>query len=289
MALLWESLATRDARVLHYAMRHRYAIPEGCGWVNYVRCHDDIGWAFADDDVEAVGFDPNEHRRFLTRFYIGRFEGSFARGAPFQEDPRTGDARVSGMCASLTGVEKSLADNDDEELDLSIQRILLIHGVIITMGGIPLIYLGDEIAMLNDYGYDRNPDKSGDSRWLHRTEFDWERAEQRRDPDTVPGRIYQGLLRLIQLRGQNLAFDQGETEFVETGNKHVFGFMRSSDQHVAFVIANFSEHEQRLEARRLRQMGMRKTMVDLYAGRVITATQELVVAPYQLMVLSRVA
>ena len=289
MALLWESLATRDARVLHYAMRHRYAIPEGCGWVNYVRCHDDIGWAFANDDVEAVGFDPNEHRRFLTRFYIGRFEGSFARGAPFQEDPRTGDARVSGMCASLTGVEKSLADNDDEELDLSIQRILLIHGVIITMGGIPLIYLGDEIAMLNDYGYDRNPDKSGDSRWLHRTEFDWERAEQRRDPDTVPGRIYQGLLRLIQLRGQNLAFDQGETEFVETGNKHVFGFMRSSDQHVAFVIANFSEHEQRLEARRLRQMGMRKTMVDLYAGRVITATQELVVAPYQLMVLSRVA
>jgi amylosucrase/maltose alpha-D-glucosyltransferase/alpha-amylase len=289
MSLLWESLATRDARVLHYAMRHRYAIPEGCGWVNYVRCHDDIGWAFADDDVEAVGFDPNEHRRFLTRFYIGRFEGSFARGAPFQEDPRTGDARVSGMCASLTGVEKSLADNDDEELDLSIQRILLIHGVIITMGGIPLIYLGDEIAMLNDYGYDRNPDKSGDSRWLHRTEFDWERAEQRRDPDTVPGRIYQGLLRLIQLRGQNLAFDQGETEFVETGNKHVFGFMRSSDQHVAFVIANFSEHEQRLEARRLRQMGMRKTMVDLYAGRVITATQELVVAPYQLMVLSRVA
>ena len=289
MSLLWESLATRDARVLHYAMRHRYAIPEGCGWVNYVRCHDDIGWAFANDDVEAVGFDPNEHRRFLTRFYIGRFEGSFARGAPFQEDPRTGDARVSGMCASLTGVEKSLADNDDEELDLSIQRILLIHGVIITMGGIPLIYLGDEIAMLNDYGYDRNPDKSGDSRWLHRTEFDWERAEQRRDPDTVPGRIYQGLLRLIQLRGQNLAFDQGETEFVETGNKHVFGFMRSSDQHVAFVIANFSEHEQRLEARRLRQMGMRKTMVDLYAGRVITATQELVVAPYQLMVLSRVA
>ena len=289
MALLWESLATRDARVLHYAMRHRYTIPEGCGWVNYVRSHDDIGWAFANDDVEAVGFDPKEHRRFLSRFYIGRFEGSFARGAPFQEDLRSGEARVSGMCASLTGVEKSLADNDDEELDLSIQRILLIHGVIITMGGIPLIYLGDEIAMLNDYGYDRNPDKSGDSRWLHRTEFDWERAEQRRDPDTVPGRIYQGLLRLIQLRGQNLAFNQGETEFVETGNKHVFGFMRSSEQHVAFVIANFSEHEQRLEARRLRQMGMRKTMVDLYAGRVTTATQELVVAPYQLMVLSRVA
>jgi amylosucrase len=288
MALLWDALATRDARVLHHAMRHRYAIPEGCGWVNYVRSHDDIGWTFANDDVQAIGFNPEEHRRFLTRFYVGRYEGSFARGAPFQEDPRTGDARVSGMCASLTGIEKALAEEDNEELGLAIRRTLLIHGVIITMGGIPLIYLGDEIAMLNDYGYDRDPAKTGDSRWLHRTAFDWERAEQRRDPETVPGRVYQGLLRLIQLRGQNLAFTRGETEFVETGNKHVFGFFRSNEQHIAFVLANFSEKEQRLEARRLRQMGMRKTMVDLYAGRVITATQELVMAPYQLMVLSRV-
>ena len=287
MALLWDALATRDARVLHYAMRHRYAIPAGCGWVNYVRCHDDIGWTFANDDVQAIGFGPDEHRRFLTRFYTGRFEGSFARGAPFQEDPRTGDARVSGTCASLTGIEKALAEQDDAELELAIRRTLLIHGVIITIGGIPLIYLGDEIATLNDYGYDQDPAKTGDSRWLHRTVFDWERAELRRDPETVPGRVYQGLLRLIQLRGQNLAFTRGETEFVETGNKHVFGFFRANEQHVAFVLANFSEKEQRLEARRLRQMGMRKTMVDLYAGRVITATQELAMAPYQLMVLSR--
>jgi amylosucrase len=289
MALLWDALATRDVRVLHHAMRRRYAIPEGCCWVNYVRSHDDIGWTFANDDVQAIGFNPDEHRRFLTRFYTGKYEGSFSRGAPFQEDPRTGDARVSGTCASLTGIEKALAEEDNEELDLAIYRTLLIHGVIITMGGIPLIYLGDEIAMLNDYGYDSDPAKTGDSRWLHRTAFDRERAGQRHDPETVPGRVYQGLLRLIQLRVQNLAFTRGETEFVETGNKHVFGFFRSNEQHITFVLANFSEHAQHLEARRLRQMGMRKTMVDLYAGRVITATQELEIAPYQLMVLSRVA
>jgi amylosucrase len=289
MALLWEALATRDARVLHCAMRHRYTIAEGCAWVNYVRCHDDIGWAFANDDVEAIGFDPDAHRRFLTSFYVGRFEGSFASGVPFQEDPRTGDARISGMAASLTGIEKALRHKDEKELKLAIRRMLLIHGVIITIGGIPLIYLGDEIAMLNDYSYDQDPAKVGDSRWLHRPAFDWERAEQRRDLDSVPGHVYQGLLRLIQLRGQNPAFIRGETEFVETGNKHVFGFFRSSDQNVVFVLANFSEHEQRLEARRLRQMGMRKTMVDLYAGRVITATEELVIEAYQFMVLARVA
>ncbi|MGD2112698.1 MAG: alpha-amylase family protein [Gammaproteobacteria bacterium] len=288
MALLWEALATRDTRVLHHAMRHRYAIPEGCSWVNYVRCHDDIGWAFADDDVAAAGFSPKDHRRFLTRFYTGKFEGSFSRGAPFQEDPGTGDARVSGMCASLTGIEQAIEQQDDAALDLAVKRTLLIHGVIITMGGIPLLYLGDEIAMLNDYEYDKDPAKVGDSRWLHRTHFDWERAEQRRDLESVPGRVYQGLLRLIQLRGQNLAFSRGETEFVETGNQHVFGFFRTNEHNVAFVLANFSEHEQRLEARRLRQMGMRKTMVDMHAGRVITATQELVMEPYQLLVLTRV-
>ncbi len=289
MALIWEALATRDVRVLQHAMQHRYTIPEGCAWVNYVRCHDDIGWAFANDDVEAVGFDPHDHRRFLTQFYTGRFEGSFARGAPFQEDPRTGDARVSGTCASLSGVEQALADQDETELEFAIQRILLIHGVIITMGGIPLIYLGDEIAMLNDYDYDKDPAKLGDSRWMHRAVFDWERAEERRDPSSVAGRIYKGLLRLLQLRSQNLAFGRAETEILDPGNQHVFGFVRSGEQSTVFVLANFTENEQRLEARRLRQMGMRKIMVDMHAGRTITATQELVMEPYQLLVLVRAA
>jgi len=289
MALLWDTLATRDARVLHYAMKKRFAIPDGCAWVNYVRCHDDIGWAFADDDITAVGFDPQEHRRFLTKFYTGKYAGSFARGAPFQEEPQTGQARISGSCASLAGVEKALAEKDEEELELAIRRIHLIHGIIMTIGGIPLLYLGDEIATLNDYEYDKDPEKTGDSRWLHRSHFDWQRAEQRRDLDTLPGRVFQGLLRLIQLRTQNQAFYRADTEFVETGNKHVFGFIRSNEQSTVFILANFSEKEQFLEARRLRQMGMRKTMIDLYTGRPITATQQLVMEPYQFMVLSRVA
>lgn len=288
MALLWEGLATRDVRVLQHAMRKTYSIPEGCTWVNYVRCHDDIGWAFSDDDVKAVGFDPTEHRRFLTRFYTGKTKDSFARGAPFQEDPRTGDARVSGMCASLTGIERAVAEEDAEELDLAVQRMLLVYGIVITLGGIPLIYLGDEIAMLNDSTYDRDPEKIGDTRWLHRPVFDWERAGARREADSVPGRVYQGMLRLIQLRSQNLAFDRAETEIVQTGNPHVFGFLRSNEHGMVFVLANFTEEAQQLEARRLRQMGMRKTMVDLHAGRVVTATQELGLQPYQLMILTRV-
>ncbi len=289
MALLWDALATRDVRVLQRAMRSRFSVPSGCAWVNYVRCHDDIGWAFANDDIEAVGFDPDSHRLFLTRFYTGRFEGSFARGAPFQEDPATGNARVSGTCASLAGLEMALEQDDAAELELAIGRILLIHGIIIMIGGIPLIYLGDEIATLNDYGYDQDAEKVGDSRWLHRSTFDWERAEQRRDRETVPGRVYQGLLRLLQVRSHNHAFARGDTELLDTGNRQVFGFLRSSEQSTVFVVGNFSERPQRLEARRLRQMGMRKTMVDLLAGQTIIATQELLLEPYQLMALARSA
>jgi amylosucrase/maltose alpha-D-glucosyltransferase/alpha-amylase len=288
MALLWDALATREVRVLRRAMESRIVLPRGCTWLNYVRCHDDIGWAFSDEEVEAAGFDPREHRKFLTAFYTGKHEGTFARGEPFQADARTGDARVSGTCASLAGVEEAVEDQDDELLDLAVRRVLLIHGIIITISGIPLLYLGDEIGMLNDPSYGTDPEKVGDTRWLHRPTFDWERAELRRDPETVPGRIYHGLLRLLQLRTQNQAFRRSETEITDTGNPHVFGFLRSGEDDMVFVLANFSEEPQPLEARRLRQMGMRKTFVDLYAGRTITATKELVLEPYQLMVLRRV-
>ncbi|KAA3662055.1 MAG: amylosucrase [Calditrichaeota bacterium] len=287
MALLWDALATRDVRALNHAMKNGFAIPDNCAWVNYIRCHDDIGWAFSNADIEKAGFDANKHREFLTKFYTGKFEGSFARGLPFQENKITGDARVSGMCASLCGLETALEEKDEKETELSIAKIILMHGVIITMGGIPLIYLGDEIGMLNDYSYDSDPDKTGDTRWLHRPMFDWKRAEQRRDSSQPPGKIYQDLLRLIQLRQQNPAFSRAETDIVETGNKHVFGFFRTHQQHSVLVLANFSEKEQSLEARRLRMMGMRKNMVDLFAGNTITATQELIVDPYQFLVLSK--
>ncbi|MCB9850707.1 MAG: amylosucrase [Phycisphaerales bacterium] len=287
MAMLWDALATRDVRALQNTMQHRFAIPLDCAWVNYVRCHDDIGWTFADEDVAHIGFDPDAHRRFLTAFYTGKFGGSFARGLPFQEDPVTGKARVSGTCASLCGLEKAIDEQNEADVELAIRRIHLLHGILFTIGGIPLIYLGDEIAMLNRYDYEEDPDKRGDSRWVHRASFDWERAEERRDPETIAGRVYKGILRLSQLRQQNLAFTRAETQIIDTGNVHVFGYFRNHDEHSVLVLASFSEHEQRLDARRLRQMGLLKTVIDLNAGQIITATAELVMEPYQFMVLTR--
>jgi len=289
MALLWNSLATRETKALRAAMERGFSIPEDCCWVNYIRCHDDIGWAFDDKDVTAAGFEPDAHRRFLTAFYTGRFAGSFSRGLPFQENPATGDARVSGATASLTGLEKGLAENDPQEIDLAIRRNLMLHGVIMTISGIPLIYLGDEIATLNDYTYEQDLRKTGDSRWVHRPAFDAARAEGRHDDDTPQGRLFQGLSRLVQLRQQNPAFDRAETEFVHVGNDHILGYFSSQEQYSVLVLANFTEREQTIEARRLRGLGLRKTVVDMVAGMVITATQQLTLEPYQFMVLSRPA
>ncbi len=287
MALLWEALATRKTEVLRSAMQRRFTIPSDCQWVNYVRCHDDIGWAISDDDIAAGEFDPKLHRQFLSQFYTGRIPDSFARGEPFQEDPITGDGRVSGTCASLAGLEKALEEADQDRIDLAIARILLIHGVIITIGGVPLIYLGDEIGSLNHYDYKHRVDRSGDSRWLHRFPFDAELASQRRDPETPAGRVFRGLLRLLQLRRQSLAFCGNLTEFVDVGNMHLFSYFRSHEEHAALVLANFSEHPQPLEGRRLRMLGFRRTVVDQVAGRTITADRQILLGPYQFLILAR--
>lgn len=286
MALLWDALATRKTRALRGALEKRFQVAEGCDWVNYIRCHDDIGWAFSDEDIEAAGFDPRSHRRFLTQFYTGKHEGSFSRGLVFQENQETGDARVSGMTASLAGLEYALAIDDPEEIDLAVRRIVLLHGVIMTIGGMPLIYLGDELAMLNDYSFEQDTEKHADSRWLHRPPFDWERSESRHDDAAPEGRVYQSLLRLIQLRTQNPAFDRAETEFVDVGNDHVFAYFRNRDDQTALVIANFSENRQSIAAKRLRSLGLRKTAVDTFTGEVITAGRELDMEPYQFLVLA---
>ena len=129
MALLWNSLATRDVRMLDQALRERFAIQPGCAWVNYVRCHDDIGWTFSDEDAARLNINGYDHRRFLNSFYTGRFQGSFARGLPFQENPKTGDVRISGSCASLAGLEKAIKEETEKDVELAIRRILLVHGV----------------------------------------------------------------------------------------------------------------------------------------------------------------
>lgn len=244
MALLWESLATREVRLLKHSMQKRLALPDQCAWVNYVRCHDDIGWTFSDDDAAELWINGFDHRQFLNEFYRGRFQGSFARGLPFQENPKTGDSRISGTCASLAGLEKALAVETKKEVELAIRRIALIHGVILTIGGIPLIYLGDELGTLNDYHYLEDKSKAHDSRWVHRPKFDNKKFNNRTKKNSIEGKLYKDLLKLIQIRKTNSVFRNLNTEILNTDNPHVFGYTRKSNSDYIIVLANFSEQPQ---------------------------------------------
>ncbi len=287
MALLWESLATRETRLLNISMRERSHIDPRCAWVNYVRSHDDIGWTFDDGDARRVGIDPVGHRQFLNAFYTGRFAGSFARGLPFQENPRTGDARISGTAASLAGLEQAVHDADPAEIELSVRRVLLLYGVALTIGGIPLIYLGDEVGALNDYSYHDDPAREDDSRWVHRPRTDWTGAARRDSPSTVEGRVYTGLARLIALRKGTLALADGALEIVETDNGHVFGYVRHHDEGRVLVLANFSEGAQTVAANTIRLYGLGYTFMDLMTDDIIALGEDgLVLAPYQLTCLA---
>jgi len=246
MALLWNSLATRKVNLLSQALATRFRIDPGTAWVNYVRVHDDIGWTFSDEDAAMLGVDGYDHRRFLNEFYRGRFPGSFARGLPFQENPKTGDCRISGTCASLAGLEKALKEEGEAEVELAIRRILLIHGIILTAGGIPLIYLGDEIGTLNDYSYQEDSNHERDSRWVHRPRADWDRYARRNDLSSIEGRVYGGLKELIALRKKNAAFAGGELEIVSTENEHALGFLRAYKDKRVVIFANFSEEPQHI-------------------------------------------
>lgn len=284
MALLWNSLATREVRLLSRSMGHRFKITPECAWVNYVRCHDDIGWTFDDGDASALGINGFDHRRFLNAFYTGRFPGSFARGLPFQENPRTGDARISGSLASLAGLERALQLQDEREIDLAVRRICLLHSIILSIGGIPLLYLGDEVGWLNDYSYRSDPAKTTDSRWVHRPLIDWAKLERRHDPATVEGRIYAQITHLITLRKKNVGFAGNQMDVINMGNDQVFAYLRTHADQRIVVLANFTEQEQALKANELRLYGLSYQFTDLISGKLLhLLSDDLRLDPYQVM------
>ncbi len=281
MALLWNTLATREANLLAQAIAQRSKIHGDCAWVNYVRCHDDIGWTFSDDDAARLGINGFDHRQFLNRFYTDRFENSFAKGLPFQENPKTGDCRISGMTASLAGLEKAIAEHDDFEIDLAIRRILLIHGIALSYGGIPLLYLNDELGTLNDYTYPSDPDKAHDSRWVHRPKRNWLDHNLRTTKTSLQGRIYGSLKHMIALR-QSLPALSADIDLVNTQNPHVLGFAHYHATGPVVVFANFSERPQSIQADVLHQLGLNWPAIDLISDQRIALNEDLPLSPYQL-------
>lgn len=233
MALFWSTVATRDTRLLTLSMQRRWHIPEQCAWVNYIRCHDDIGWTFSDEDAAGLGINGGLHRQFLNRFFTGRFEGSFGAGEPFQLNPSTGDCRICGTMASLAGLEQAELERNDEWRRMAVARIKMMYAAQFALPGIPLLYAGDEKAVLNNYSYRDEPAKKDDSRWVHRIKADWGKstryASQREIADY--------LKKIIGIRQAEPMLGGPDICFYGVQDSRVFAFRRET----IHVVVNFSD------------------------------------------------
>jgi amylosucrase len=264
MALLWNSLATQKTRLITQSLSHRFAINPQCTWVNYVRCHDDIGWTFDDGDAAHLGINGYNHRLFLNQFYTGRFENSFAVGLGFQENPENGDCRVCGSLASLAGLQQALERNSPSLIELAIKRMLLLNSVILSIGGIPLLYAGDELAMLNDYSFQTDPHKLHDARWVNRPRIDAQAIALAHQPGSPQYLVNVGLRKMIATRKKYPVFGAASTQVLRTGSDHCFAYLRQTDNgERLLVLCNFSDSERELSADILHNLLPAREVTDL--------------------------
>lgn len=288
MALLWDAVATKNTKLLSQGIKSIPNKLDRATWLNYIRCHDDIGLGFDDTDIIKVNYEPAAHRKFLIDYFTGAFEHSIARGQPFARNDKTGDARISGSLASLVGLEYALEIGHEKLIEDSINQILLLHSMIMSFGGIPLLYYGDEIGTVNDTSFIEDENKANDNRWLHRPRIDWQKAELRKEHGSIEQKIFDGIQRMIAVRKTIFVFaDFNNRELIDTDNNHLFVFIRNHytrQSESVLVVVNFSDAPQMLNLSELRNRGQFQfgQMRDLASGEAPALFKDqLVIPPYR--------
>ncbi len=245
MASTWNSVATKDVRLLRHQMEQLFALPKEDTFLNYLRCHDDIGWGLDYDFLAQFGVQETAHKKFLNDYFRGAYYGSDARGELYNDDPGLGDARLCGTTASLCGIEAAEYENNDVKLARGIRLDLMLHAFLLVQSGIPVLYSGDEIGSCNDYSYHKEKEKAEDSRYLHRGKFDREEAALRHDPTSRQGLVFNELRRLETIRDTYDVFDnQADAWVLETWNDHILGIGRYYQGQKMLALFNFSEFDQ---------------------------------------------
>jgi len=273
MVQVWSMLAAKEVRLASQALRQLPAAPSSTSWITYARCHDDIGWAISDEDAAAVGLSGPEHRRFLSDFYSGDFPGSWARGLVFQENPATGDRRISGSLASLAGLEAH-----DRH---AVARVLLVHSIILGFGGIPVLWMGDELGLVNDHDWATEPGHADDNRWVHRPRMPWSQSDQN-DERSDSGRISAGLRHLIDVR-KNLPHLHGSvtSQVLDPRDPGVLLVLRSHPVGPMLGAYNVTPDAAVVPADVLREIGLDQHAVDQLTGRPLSRQgSELTLPPY---------
>ena len=241
MASTWHTLATQDTRLLQHQLGQIFALPKDKVFLNYLRCHDDIGWGLDYAFLRNFGMEEIPHKAYLNAYFRGFTDLSEARGELYNDDPLRGDARLCGTTASLCGIEAAGKEANKLKMEDAIRLDIMLHALLLSLSGIPVLYSGDEIALENDYSYHDDPIKKTDSRYLHRGAFSWKKAEKRQTVGTVEERIYSGILKLEKLRRENIAFsNKADTWIIDTKNSHVLAFGRYFEGVKLLCFYNFS-------------------------------------------------
>ena len=241
MASAWHTVATADVRLLRHQMDAVFALPRQYTFLNYLRCHDDIGWGLDYPFLKPFGVDEVSHKKYLNDWFTGKYPGSLSRGELYNDDPRLGDARMCGTTASLCGAEGAEENGDEAALDLALRLDETLHAFLLTQSGIPVLYSGDEIGQLNDNSYHDDPLKVEDSRYIHRGDFSWSDAAKRGDPQTRQGRIYTFLRKIETLRAEMNVFDaDADVWTMEPLNDHVLAIGRYYRREKLLALFNFS-------------------------------------------------
>lgn len=244
MVNLWSALANGDTRLLKAQIDALDALPENCWFVNYLRCHDDIGWGLDEPQEWRLGIDPFRHKEFLYHFYEGSIPGSWSMGELYNYDAASGDARSCGTTASLCGIEKALYTHDKPSLERGIDRDLLMHKAMAFLRGFPMLNCGDEIAQLNGWDYKDDPDRVEDSRNLHRSKFNWRAAAKRNEPGTLQNRLWEGMAELRRMRDDPCFAPDAWVTTWDTHNQSVLAIVRKVDDAVLLGLFNFSQADQ---------------------------------------------
>lgn len=289
MALQWDALATGDTRVMLAAQHELLQKPLGTTWITYTRCHDDIGLGYDDAMIAAAGFNAYEHRKFLKDYYSGAFPSSPAAGALFSVNPKTQDARISGSLASLCGLEKAIEQNNASAIDTSVSKIILMQAQSMFLGGIPMLFYGDEVGYTNDYSYLNDPGKSYDNRWMHRPIINWKKNALAEQKGSIEQRIFKATQQLIQLRKQLPVFaDNKNITWLSPHNIHVAGFIRTEGKQQIYCLFNYQNKAAYITWFIFKEHGIKPTEVfDHWSGKkqkVGSDHEYLILEPYQFAV-----
>ena len=271
MATIWNTVATKDTRLLEKQLDSVYHLPGEYTFLNYLRCHDDIGWGLDYDSLGGWGMDQVAHKQFLNDFFTGKYKESFSRGVLYNDDPVSRDARFCGTTASMCGIEEALEKQDEGKMDQAIRLDLMLHGFMLQQSGIPVIYSGDEVGALNDNHYKEDPEKAEDSRYIHRGQFDWKLTEKIQQEGTVQNRIFYGLRRMEEIRMEHEVFSSDAlARTMDMEDDSILGILRTGETEEMLGVYNFSDAP--------KKVSLQETWTDLLNDE--TYDTELSLKPY---------